>query len=73
METFDHHCPWLNTCVGAANYSYFIGLLVSLCILTALQVATAIQVLLYFSTVPPVSPDRPGPFLAARAVGCEAQ
>ena len=50
METFDHHCPWLNTCVGAANYSYFIGLLVSLCILTALQVATAIQVMRNFLT-----------------------
>ena len=30
VETVDHHCPWLNTCVGAHNYKYFVGLLVSL-------------------------------------------
>lgn len=26
VERMDHHCLWLNTCIGAANYGYFIVL-----------------------------------------------
>jgi hypothetical protein len=25
----DHHCPWINTCVGAWNQPYFLGFIVS--------------------------------------------
>ncbi len=47
VNGFDHHCRWLNNCVGSENYSYFFKLICSVFALTLFHNASDIAVLVF--------------------------
>jgi hypothetical protein len=49
VHRFDHHCRWLNNCVGSGNYRDFVAVLVSTLLFTSLQlVLSAVLIVRYF-------------------------
>jgi hypothetical protein len=47
VDGFDHHCRWLNNCIGKANYKYFFRLIVLVFLLSILHNATNGAVLFF--------------------------
>jgi hypothetical protein len=51
VDNFDHHCKWLNTCIGRHNYRYFLTVVASVAVQTTLALAiTALLLVRYFVT-----------------------
>lgn len=50
VETLDHHCVWLNNCVGRRNYRYFFAFVSSCTILSLFLIGASLaHILVYMS------------------------
>ncbi len=42
VERFDHHCPWVGTCIGKNNYKFFFSFILTLGILLGFYIGQGI-------------------------------
>lgn len=55
---YDHHCRWLNNCIGQSNYKSFICLIVSTLLLVAMQLSVSVVLFaVYVGDTPTLEAD----------------
>ncbi|CAI2381782.1 unnamed protein product [Moneuplotes crassus] len=73
VEVLDHHCPYLNNCIGKRNYKYFIGFLCFI-ILNGLTILASVIIYITGDFQPGHKPSRDSPVkntqVARVIIGC---